>query len=337
MDKLILGLDIGGANLKLATNTGIARIVPFALWKQPDKLSEKLATMIAEFPDAEALAVTMTGESCDCYETKREGGRAILRAVHSIVSIPTYIWLYNQQFYLIDDVVNDDTRISMASSMNWHALTVHIAREYPQDIGMVIDIGSTTTDLIRFVDSTVWIGVQGDDVGRMMMRELIYCGVERTPVCAFMSLQPWAAELFATTGDVYRILNQLPENPDDTNTADNRPATCRYSHSRLARMMGGDHAALPINIVEELSNNVKQRQLKLIRRGIQTQLYRDNWTDKDWLAVISGCGEFLAREALQGLSNRPRKIISLSEELGPELSTVAPAYALTQLLNQADV
>ena len=81
MDKLILGLDIGGANLKLATSTGIARIVPFALWKEPDKLSEKLAMMLAEFPDAEAIAVTMTGESCDCYETKREGVLEILKAV----------------------------------------------------------------------------------------------------------------------------------------------------------------------------------------------------------------------------------------------------------------
>src|SRR6476469_11134043 len=77
----ILGLDIGGANLKAATPDKRALSVPFALWKQPDKLPAALAELVAKFPDAEELAVTMTGELCDCFETKRDGVNAIIKGV----------------------------------------------------------------------------------------------------------------------------------------------------------------------------------------------------------------------------------------------------------------
>src|SRR5438067_12170764 len=80
MATTILGLDIGGANLKAATADKRAVSVPFPLWKQPDKLPAALAELVAKFPDAEELAVTMTGELCDCFETKRDGVRAIIKA-----------------------------------------------------------------------------------------------------------------------------------------------------------------------------------------------------------------------------------------------------------------
>src|SRR5438445_9740289 len=77
---VVLGLDIGGANLKAATADKRAVSVPFALWKEPGRLPAALAELVAHFPDADELAVTMTGELCDCYETKREGVNAILDA-----------------------------------------------------------------------------------------------------------------------------------------------------------------------------------------------------------------------------------------------------------------
>src|ERR1700722_20650219 len=86
MPSTILGLDIGGANLKAATTDKRAVSVPFALWKQPDKLPSALAALVAGFPETEELAVTMTGELCDCFESKRQGVEAIITAVQSISS-----------------------------------------------------------------------------------------------------------------------------------------------------------------------------------------------------------------------------------------------------------
>src|SRR6188508_841938 len=76
-----LGLDIGGANLKAATAAGWARSVPFALWRDPEGLAAALAELLRSAPAADRLAVTMTGELCDCFRTKQEGVLHILRAV----------------------------------------------------------------------------------------------------------------------------------------------------------------------------------------------------------------------------------------------------------------
>src|SRR5438445_5470671 len=81
MARSVLGLDIGGANLKAAHSEGTARLVPFALWKAPQRLGEELRCVITSMPRFDLLAVTMTGELCDCYESKRQGVHAILDAV----------------------------------------------------------------------------------------------------------------------------------------------------------------------------------------------------------------------------------------------------------------
>ena len=80
----ILGLNIGGANLKAAHSGGDIRVQPFALWKNPAGLTGVLADLLASMPPADMLAVTMTGELCDCYESKRQGVLAILDAVAAV-------------------------------------------------------------------------------------------------------------------------------------------------------------------------------------------------------------------------------------------------------------
>ena len=70
MTTQVLGLDIGGANLKAAHSDGSARAIAFPLWKHPERLTAELATLCATMPPNDLLAVTMTGELCDCFETR---------------------------------------------------------------------------------------------------------------------------------------------------------------------------------------------------------------------------------------------------------------------------
>ena len=99
MPPTVLGLDIGGANLKAATADKRAVSVPFPLWKQPDKLPAALAELVAKFPDAEELAVTMTGELCDCFASRREGVLAILAAVEAAAKGRTVrVWTTEGRF-----------------------------------------------------------------------------------------------------------------------------------------------------------------------------------------------------------------------------------------------
>ena len=86
MAGAVIGLDVGGANLKAAHTAGPARTVPFALWRNAAGLADALKALLAPLPPAERLAVTMTGELCDCFETKRQGVNAILDAVEQVAA-----------------------------------------------------------------------------------------------------------------------------------------------------------------------------------------------------------------------------------------------------------
>src|SRR5438477_527135 len=82
-----LGLDVGGANLKLADGHGWAVSRPFLLWREPERLAAAIARLLAEATSAAGLVVTMTGELADCFATKREGVHAILEAVQAAAEV----------------------------------------------------------------------------------------------------------------------------------------------------------------------------------------------------------------------------------------------------------
>src|SRR5437867_2499414 len=95
----VVGLDIGGANLKAAHTSGSARAIPFALWKSPDLLPDILAKLLADLPSSDVLAVTMTGELCDCFADKREGVRTILDAAGRVAGHRRVrVWTNQERF-----------------------------------------------------------------------------------------------------------------------------------------------------------------------------------------------------------------------------------------------
>ena len=77
----VVGLDIGGANLKAADADGRAVTRPFAVWKAPEKLAAEVDRLLASFARPDAIALTMTAELADCFRTKRDGVDAVLAAV----------------------------------------------------------------------------------------------------------------------------------------------------------------------------------------------------------------------------------------------------------------
>src|SRR5688572_22706360 len=115
-----LGLDIGGANLKAADGRGWTRSMPFPLWREPDLLAPALGRLIAEAPATDRLAVTMTGELCDCYRTKAEGVSHILSAVEDAAARRQI------SVYLVDGrlVSPGEARClpQLAAASNWHVL-----------------------------------------------------------------------------------------------------------------------------------------------------------------------------------------------------------------------
>lgn len=325
----VLGLDIGGANLKAAHSSGPALSVPFALWKSPACLPDALSRLLQDMPSSDAVAVTMTGELCDCFESKRQGVLAILDAVTTIAGLrPIHVWRNDGHFV---DVTTARTTPLQVASANWLALAAFAGRYAPKGPALLIDIGSTTTDIVPILDGRP-IPNGRTDRERLPIGELLYTGVRRTPVCA-VSGSGDTSELFATTLDVYLLLGHIPEDAADTNTADGRPATKAYAEARLARMLCADLETSTADERRDLAEFVFDNQRVML--GLAFNIVARRLPALPQTVLFAGEGEFLIRLALQAQRDIPPcRVVSLSRELGPAISRAACAYAVAMLAAQ---
>jgi probable H4MPT-linked C1 transfer pathway protein len=330
-----LGLDIGGANLKAALGAGWARSSPFQLWRDPDRLVEALRQLIEGAPPFNGFAVTMTGELCDCFTSKDEGVRYILSAVDALAGSKEVC------VYLVDGRFVSPQQASelslLAAASNWRALAQFACRWAEGRNAVLIDMGSTTTDIIPIVNGQV--AAKGlTDTQRLGNRELCYSGVGRTPVCAVVQSVLWggvdypvAAELFATTADAYVVLGDIPEQARASWTADGRPLTRANSMQRLARQFCADSSELKDEHLQQIALAVRVAQLRQIEQGITNVIARMG-AEPD-LLLLSGAGEFLVRGAVQNrLGSCP--VLTLSDKIGPVASACAPAYAVAILADE---
>lgn len=316
----VLGLDIGGANLKAYHSSGLVRSVPFALWREPTALAGKLRDLARSLPTSNAhYAITMTGELCDCFTSKRQGVEHILKSVRAIGGTDCVgVYSTEGRFLSLEAAVANPLAVASA---NWHALATLAGKLVPE-AELLIDIGSTTTDVIPLQGGKP--STRGlTDPERLQAGELVYRGVRRTPLCALLG--DHAAELFATTQDVYLLLGHLQEEPDNRDTADAQPFTREASHRRLARMLCAD-----------LETSSAEERLDLARFAHENMMADlTGWLLRRESAppcvVVSGEGEFLAREALQRVWDEVPTIVSLTQRLGPEVSKAACAYAVAAL------
>jgi probable H4MPT-linked C1 transfer pathway protein len=324
MPQSVLALDIGGANLKAAHSQGIVRSQPFALWKNPNGLNEALRGLTAMLPPFAVLAVTMTGELCDCFDTKRQGVHAILDAVQGLGS-DIRVWQTDGRLVGVEEARSRPLRTAAA---NWLALATYAGRFAPSGAGLLIDIGSTTTDIIPLLNG-IPIPQGRTDPDRLRSRELVYTGVRRTPICALLGSEG-AAELFATTHDVYLMRGDLAEDPADRNTADGRPATRLAARARLARMRCADAETCSDADIEGIVHDVAQRQLDLVGAALRT--VSAHLPGSLQTVILAGAGEFLATQALiQEPLTSDLRIVSFAEQLGHAVSEAACAYALMVL------
>jgi hypothetical protein len=331
-----LGLDIGGANLKLANGSGFAQSHPFALWKEYSHLTQQLRTLIAQAPNHDRLAITMTGELSDCFETKSAGVQYILDAIQEASDgRHTRVYLTTGQMVTPQVAIR---RPLEAAASNWHALARFVGRLTPKGLALLIDVGSTTTDLIPIIDGQP--SAQGtNDTARLLSRELIYMGVERTPICAIADEAPYrgescplASELFATARDAYLILGDLHEDLAATQTADGRPATKSAARTRLSRMLCADEDQFNHRDAVLMAQAIADQQVKHLAIGVKRVV--DHQKQLPQSVIVAGAGEFLARRVLRKLKMAPR-MVALSQELSSGISRCAPAYAVAMLAHEA--
>ena len=151
MSRHAIGLDIGGANLKLATS---CRPRPVrgrsSCGSTPTVWPPNSATSRPTLPADAPVGVTMTGELCDCFETKRDGVRHILAAVREVFGPDRpRVWGTGGRFLTLEEAAEDYMVVAAA---NWHALATFVGRFVPEGPAVLIDTGSTTTDVIPLCD-----------------------------------------------------------------------------------------------------------------------------------------------------------------------------------------
>src|SRR5262249_6167354 len=152
------------------------------------------------------------GELCDCYETREEGVLAITDAVQAaaegrpvrvwqsagvLSQAPTWIW--HSAGKLVEPSWIRLAPLS-AAAKNWLALATFAGRFARKGTALLIDLGSTTTDIVP-LSSGLPVPNGYDDMERLRRGELVYTGARRTPICALIQ-ERVAAEWFATTLDV---------------------------------------------------------------------------------------------------------------------------------------
>lgn len=333
----VIGVDVGGANLKAAGVCGAARAEAFEIWRKPEDLPARLRSLLAGFRPPDRLAVTMTAELADCFATKAEGVERILAGIELAAgAVPVDVWLTTGTFVSPEIARTQPMQVAAA---NWHALATWAGRFAPDGHALLIDIGSTTTDVIPLRDG-VPCSVGLTDVERMLSGELIYTGARRTPVCAAAESVPFrgrkcplAAEWFATMLDVYLLLGAIPADDLDVATANGRPATIHFAHDRLARAVCCDRTEVSEDEARSMAEYLAERQLLKIGAAIERVADRDERPVTR--TVVSGSGEFLARRLQRDCPVlQTSEVVSLSEKLSPELAEGACAYSVAVLSSE---
>ena len=359
----IAALDIGGANLKAVHTSGAAQFVPFEVWRQPGLICEAVQAVLRRFPPYDFLAVTMTAELCDCFSTKRDGVLRILDAVEaasSAISPGKAIKVFRLDGRLADLEQARAEPLAVASA-NWMALAVYGASLMTKGRCVVADTGSTTTEIIPVRNGVPLPGGR-TDAERLLIGELVYTGVRRTPVFAISDRLPYhdrscpvASEVFATMLDAYLLSADISEEavpalpftgaqvpgavPVEQGgeasaavpfhaTADGRAATRAQARDRLARMVCADRETFDDEDALAAARFLVSAQEKKVRQALLLVAERIGGPFEK--AVVAGEGEFLLRRAIHRLWPRC-EIIPISERMSRDISRTACAYSLTRI------
>jgi (4-(4-[2-(gamma-L-glutamylamino)ethyl]phenoxymethyl)furan-2-yl)methanamine synthase len=335
----IVGWDIGGVNTKAARlqpgpEGPVSRslYLPYEVQHAPETLGATLQSVSRSLdagPD-DRHAITMTAELSQAFRTKREGVGFILDALESVFpSNSLHVYTVSGRFV---SPSHARARPRDVAASNWAATAHWVARSVPTCV--LIDIGTTTTDLIPIVEGTVT--AQGrTDPERLLSGELVYTGALRTPVEAVAQRVPlWggtagvSADGFALIGDAHLWLGRLRPEDYTCPTPDGRSANRECAGERLARTVCGDREMLDEAAIDDIAGALTGAQVRTIVEALHG--IRRRWPAISE-AVVTGLGDFIAAEAARAAG---LNVLSLGDRLG-DAARIAPAVAVASLLRQS--
>ena len=333
----VVGWDIGGVNTKVALVSG-SRVLSvhsraYEIQWAPEALTPLLTELAANVgvQAGDIHAVTMTAELSQLFPTKREGVAHVVNA--AVAAFPgTEVLIYTVDGRFIEPGAAKQEPLLVAAA-NWAATAFSVARCYPQAV--LIDIGTTTTDIIPVMDG-VPTPLGRTDPARLASGELVYTGAVRTPVEGIAShvavhgvLTGIAAEGFALSGDVHVWRGTLLPSDYSVEPPDRRPRTREFAGGRLARAICADRDMLDDAAITSLADGLAAAQARRITEAIAQVVGRHPAIRT---AVITGLGAFLAEAAARDAG---LEVVHLGDSIGIDAARCAPAAAVALLLEQA--
>ncbi len=334
----IAGFDIGGANTDVAVVdfdesgniTGVETdFVYLPMWMKNDKLSEALIKLLGICMDeVDGVGVSMTAELVDAYKTKKEGVIDISNKSVDSFNVPV-------GFVSLDGIMELSEVVDnpiMVAAANWIA-TAPLAAKIDQNC-ILIDIGSTTTDIIPIKNGKE-CAVGRSDLERLKTGELVYSGTLRTNVAALIEKIPLdgavlriASELFAVTADIQMILGNITEEEYSCDTMDGSGKSIEECMRRLSRVVCGDMDVLNHNEIIAMAEYIYRTQVSKISEALLEVSKRNNITK----VVTTGLGmDILGAKACEqaGL-----EYTGMDKILKKDDCTVAPAVGTAILMEQ---
>jgi len=334
-----IGWDIGGVNTKLAlVDSGQVRVVhsrAYELQRAPEALVSLLRDLAVDAgrldPDSDLrCAVTMTAELSQMFRTKREGVGFVLDAVeNAFPRADIRVFAVDGRFLALDEARRQPLAVAAA---NWAATARLVAGRHRD--ALLIDVGTTTTDIIPLVNGEV-CATGWTDPDRLASGELVYSGAVRTPIEAIVPNVPYrsgsasvSAEGFALIGDVHVWRGDLTALDYTTPAPDGRAASREFVGERLARVICADRETIDEAGISRIADAVAVAQVAQIAAAIQGVAARH---PSIRTAVIAGLGSFIGERAARSAGV---DTVALSSELGDAAARCAPAAAVALLFQR---
>ena len=336
----VIGWDVGGAHVKASLLEGgtVTAIAQWAtpLWTGLEHLDAAIEAARARWPAfAHARhAVTMTAEMTDLFPDREAGVRALCERLAALLG-PAVRFYAGEAGWL--DASTAAARWPAVASANWLATASLVAQRLPDAV--LIDIGSTTTDLIP-VRAGRPAPAGRSDATRLASGELVYLGVLRSPLCALARRIRFRGtaynvmnEFFATTADVFRLTGELDPAHDHYPPADGGARDAAGSRLRLARMIGHDARDASADEWHAFALRWRAQMLAEIRRNLVRVLQQAALPASAPL-VAAGCGAFLVRELADSLGHPCigfDALAAVAPDCADWARVCAPSVAVAQL------
>ncbi len=324
-DVYVLGLDIGGANTKAALikfeNSKVVKslsyIEYFPFWEKtlkeiPEMLKRINSNILEKYNlklnNVDYIAITITAELSDAFQTKREGINTILNALEQVFNTKKLFFISITNKFINYEQAREENLLIAAA--NWVSTALFLGKFVPKCI--LIDSGSTTIDFIPILNSIPCTKGK-TDVERLMNHELIYTGGLRATIPSITHFVPYKGknvrisfEKFALISDIHRILNNISQEEYINDTADGRSKSLEDCYARLARILCMDVETISKEDLNIIAKYIYDKQLELVSTEIQEFMKElivrlPEFKQNPQFVITGFSAHFLIRRALKKL------------------------------------